>query len=108
MQTETLLLTQAVACTYTTEALRTTLSIGEILLALAAGFEVRIEPCVVTETRNHDVNKAHPKTGELMYYQSISIIVASSTFPDGIRLNDRRILPDITMLPKKGSVLAYT
>ena len=106
VQSENLLLTQAVAITYTTEALRTALPTGEIIPTLAAGFEVHIEPCTVAKTSDHVIKRSHPKTGEIMYYQSISIDVASPTFPDGIRINDRRIIPDITTLPKKGSVLA--
>ena len=41
-----------------------------------------------------------------MYYDSVTITVASPTIPDGIRLNERRIYPDIATLPKRGSVLA--
>ena len=106
VQSEDLLLTQAVACTYTIEALPTTLPTGEIIPTVAPGFEVRVEPCIVTDTNDHTIKRAHPKIGELMYYDSVTITVASPTFPDGIQINDRRILPDITTLPKKGSILA--
>ena len=106
MQSEDLLLTQVVACTYTTEALRNPFPTGEIMPTLAVGFEVRVEHFVVTDTNTHTTKRAHPKTGELVYYDSVTINVASPTFPDGFRLNERRILPDITTLPKKGSVLA--
>ena len=106
VQSENLLLTQAVAITYTTEALRIASPTGGLIPTLAAGFEAYTEPCVVTGTQDHDIKRSHPKTGELMYFRSIAIDVASPTFPDGIRINDRRILPDITTLPKKGSVLA--
>ena len=70
---------------------------------LAEGFHVRTEPCVVILTKRQLVQRGQP--GQQRNYDSLSITVKSSTFPDGIRVNDRLITPEINTRPKPGTVL---
>ena len=95
---------QAVALNYNTEFDGGMLPTGDANPVLAAGFTLKVEPCVVTDVRDHGITKNKGGPGK-SYYDSLDITVKSPTFPEGIRITDRRIMPNITQLPRKGSTL---
>ena len=88
---------------YTTEMDAIKLPTEELQPALSAGFSVKSETCIVIEAKDHLTN--YRKGGKRKPYDRLHVVVASPTIPDGIRINDRRIVPLISTLPKHGDML---
>ena len=70
---------------------------GEIQPTLSGGFHARTELCVVIWAKNHLVKRGPSK--QQRNYDLLYITVASPSFPDGTKINSRRIMPKIKQNP---------
>ena len=96
---------QAIAIKYHREKGLTPIHDGENTPILEDGFEAKNDIYIVTHASVKTKPTKDSRGNKLLSYQNITAMLAASTFPDGIKLSDRRLTPILDTVPRRGTPL---